>query len=313
VVHPEHILMDTIRGETPLCCTHDRLTELIRIGRHIACSVESLHARLLALIDDEAALRVFLWIHTVDDLRIWRRSDGDEYPIKRKSLVILELNPSDSHHTSFDRCDLSIVVEGDIRSFICLVDPDILCTRSITTDEDMHMCAEICEIECLSDGSIASSDDSHGESLIEVPITGRTVGYPLSVVFHFTRHSELFILISGGEDDTFRLIDVSFLSLYLEVIFANLRHHFDTILDKCRSSSFRMSQEAIHDLTSWCREYSWPVLDTVRSREGSPRKFTDDDIVDLIATCVHTSRESCRSCTDDDEVVFYRHNKKRKY
>jgi hypothetical protein len=177
----------------------------------------------------------------------------------------------------------------------------------------MDMFTEIGKIQRFCYRSISTADNGDDESLIEVPITGRTVGYPLSVVFHFTRHSELFILISGGEDDTFRLIDVSFLSLYLEVIFANLRHHFDTILDKCRSSSFRMSQEAIHDLTSWCREYSWPVLDTVRSREGSPRKFTDDDIVDLIATCVHTSRESCRSCTDDDEVVFYRHNKKRKY
>jgi hypothetical protein len=100
----------------------------------------------LATVDDETAIRIFLSVHTVDDLRIWRTTDGDEYSIERESLTILELNPCDSHHTTFDTRDLGIIVEGDIFSFICLVDPDILSTRSIATDEDVDVEAEICEV-----------------------------------------------------------------------------------------------------------------------------------------------------------------------
>ena len=75
--------MYTIRRETPFCGRHDGLTELIAIGCHISCCIESLHGSLLALVDDETALRIFVRIHTVDNFGIWRRSDGDEYSVER--------------------------------------------------------------------------------------------------------------------------------------------------------------------------------------------------------------------------------------
>jgi hypothetical protein len=142
-------------------------------------------------------------------------------------------------------------VESDIGSFFCLHDPDILSTRSVPTDEYVYMEAEICEIEGFCDGSIATSDNCDSETLIEAPITGRTVGYSLSMVVHLARDTEFFVLISCGKDDPFCFIGISFLSRDDELIFANLRHFFDTILDKCRSCSFCMCEECIHDLTSW--------------------------------------------------------------
>ncbi len=70
--YPQYILMDAIRGETPLSCTHDRLSELVRVGRHISCGVESLHTCLLALVDDETTFRILVCLESIDDLAEWR-------------------------------------------------------------------------------------------------------------------------------------------------------------------------------------------------------------------------------------------------
>ena len=120
--------MYTIRRETPFCGRHDGLTELIAIGCHISCSIETLHSRLLAFVDDKTSFRIFFWGHTVDDLRIWRTSDGDEYSIDRKYLASSETETCHSHHASFHRARLGAIVESDICSCICLVDPDIFST-----------------------------------------------------------------------------------------------------------------------------------------------------------------------------------------
>ena len=259
----------------------------------------------MTFIDDETPFRVFLGTHPIDDLRIGRTSDGDEYSIERESLASGELQSRHSHHTSFDRARLGIVVEGDIGTFTSLVDPDILSTGSFTTYQDMDMGTDIGKIEGFGDSSIAGTDDGHSESLIEVAITGRTVGYPLSIEVHLARDTEFFVLISCGEDNTPRHIDMSFLSRDLESLFANFRHNFDTILYECRSSSFGMFEKIIHDLSSGSGEHTWPILDTVGSREGSSREFTDDDIVDLVPARIHACRESSRSCADNDEVVGF--------
>ena len=142
-------------------------------------------------------------------------------------------------------------MESDIGSFTCLVDPDILCTRSLATDEDMDMSTEVCEIERLGDSSIPTPDDSYDESLIEVPITGRAVGYSLSIEIHLASYAKFFVLVSCGEDDPLRFICISFLSFELESILANLRHDFDTILYDCRSRFFCLYTETLHDLSSW--------------------------------------------------------------
>ena len=83
----------------------------------------------------------------------------------------------------------------------------------------MDISTEISEVERLGDSGIPSTDDGNGESLIEVSITGRTVGYPLSIVLHLTRSTEFFVLISSGEYDPTSLISISFLSFYFESIF----------------------------------------------------------------------------------------------
>lgn len=142
-------------------------------------------------------------------------------------------------------------MESDIFSLVRLLHPYVFCTRAVSTYEDMDVSTEISEVERFCDSSISTTDDGYGESFIEVSITCRTVGYSLSIVFHFARSTEFFVLISSSEDDALCLIDISFLSLDLESIFANLRHNFDTILYKCRSSSFGMFLETIHNLSTW--------------------------------------------------------------
>lgn len=269
--YPEHILMDTIGCETSLCGTHDRLAEFITIGRHITCCVESFYTCLLTLVDDETSFSILIRIHRIDDPSEWCRSYGDEYSVdgedlfrsigtldcfilrndRNSSRAHRDSHPCYSHHSAeyFER--LCIVVERDIIPFICLLHPDILSTRAISPYEDVDMCTEIGEIERFCDSGIPTTDDGYGESFIEVSITCRTVGYSLSIVFHFARSTEFFVLISSSEDDALCLIDISFLSLDLESIFANLRHNFDTILYKCRSSSFGMFLETIHNLSTW--------------------------------------------------------------
>lgn len=125
------------------------------------------------------------------------------------------------------------------------------------------MFADFGEVEGFGDCGITCSDDGDGEILIEVPIAGGTVRYSLAIELHFARCAKFFIFISRGEDDTFCLISISFLSLDNESIFANLRHIFDTVLDDRRSCRFRMFLEVSHDLTTRSREGSWVILDTV--------------------------------------------------
>ncbi len=64
--------MDGVCCETSFGSTHDRLAEFVAIGRHITSGIESLHRRLLSLIDDEASFPISLWIHMIDKLGIWR-------------------------------------------------------------------------------------------------------------------------------------------------------------------------------------------------------------------------------------------------
>jgi hypothetical protein len=64
--------MDTICGETTLCGGHDGLAEFITIRRHVSCCIESLHTCLLALVDDEATLRILVSLESIDNLGEWR-------------------------------------------------------------------------------------------------------------------------------------------------------------------------------------------------------------------------------------------------
>jgi hypothetical protein len=115
----------------------------------------------------------------------------------------------------------------------------------------MDMRTDLSEIECLCDSSIASTDDGDGEILIEVAITSRAIGYSLSIVLSFAWYTELLVGVTSGEDDTLSDIGSSLHSADLELIFANLRHMIDTILDECRSSDFGMLPKALHDFSSW--------------------------------------------------------------
>ena len=110
-------------------------------------------------------------------------------------------------------------MEGDIFSGFSLLYPDILSTDAIGTDEDMGMCTDFCEVECLCDGSISCPDDCDSESLIEIPIARRAIGNTLAIELHLTRDAEFSVLISCGEDDTTSLVGISFLCLHDEVIF----------------------------------------------------------------------------------------------
>ena len=129
----EYIFMYTIRSKTSFCCTHDCLTEFIGIGGHVSCGIESLHACFLAFIDDETSFSISISIERVDDFRKRCRSNGDKYSIESESLSGLEEDIFHSHHITPYFSDLRIVVEGDVLSFSCLVDPDILSTRSFAT------------------------------------------------------------------------------------------------------------------------------------------------------------------------------------
>ncbi len=115
----------------------------------------------------------------------------------------------------------------------------------------MDMLAEIREVESLSDSSIATTDNRDCEILIKVPITCRAIRYSLPIELHLSWCTELLVLIPSGEDDTLGDICISFAGLDFELIFANLRHCIDTILDECRSCGFRMSFEIVHDLSTW--------------------------------------------------------------
>lgn len=139
----------------------------------------------------------------------------------------------------------------DVFSGFCLLDPDIFSADAIRADEDVDMFTDFGEVEGFGDGSISCSDDRYREIFVEIPITGRTVRYSLSIELHFARSIEFFVFISGGEDDSFCLVGISFLSFQDELIFANLRHFFDTVLDDGRSCRFGMFLEVLHDFSSW--------------------------------------------------------------
>jgi hypothetical protein len=64
--------MDTIGGEATLSSGHDRLTELVGVGCHVSCCIESLHTCLLALVDDKATLSILVRREAVDNLGEWR-------------------------------------------------------------------------------------------------------------------------------------------------------------------------------------------------------------------------------------------------
>jgi hypothetical protein len=72
VSNSQYVLMDTIRCKTTLCGGHDRLTELVGVGCHVSCCIESLHTCLLALVDDEATLRILVSLESIDNLGEWR-------------------------------------------------------------------------------------------------------------------------------------------------------------------------------------------------------------------------------------------------
>ena len=217
----------------------------------------------MSLVDDEASFGIFFWRHSVDNLRKWCRTNGDEYSIEGESFTVIELHSSDSHHATFDRFDSGIHMEGDIFSSFCLLDPDILSADTVRADKDMDVLTDFGEVEGFGDRSIPSSDDGYGEIFVEIPITGGTIRYSLSVELHFARCAKFFVFIASGENDSLCAIGISFLSFYFEVIFANLRHFFDTILDDGRTSSFGVFLEIFHDFCSGSGECSWVVFDTM--------------------------------------------------
>jgi hypothetical protein len=52
--------MHTIGCETTLGGGHDRLAELIRIGRDVSGGIEPLDTRLLTLVDDKTTLSILV-------------------------------------------------------------------------------------------------------------------------------------------------------------------------------------------------------------------------------------------------------------
>ena len=110
---------------------------------------------------------------------------------------------------------------------------------------------EVSEVEGFGDGSIATSDNGDSESLVEIPITGSTVRYPLSIKFHFSFHSQFLVFISGCKYHSFCFIRFSSHGAHTEVIFANFCHCIDTILDDRRSCSLSVCLEILHDFSSW--------------------------------------------------------------
>jgi hypothetical protein len=142
-------------------------------------------------------------------------------------------------------------MDGDIGLGSDFLYPDILSTDTIRSHEYMDMCTDLSEIERLCDSSIASTDDCDREILVEITITGRTVGDSLTVVLCLSWDTEFLVRIACCEDDTLGHIGIALHSADLELIFVNLRHMIDTILYECRSSDFGMLTETLHDLTSW--------------------------------------------------------------
>ena len=158
VPQPQYILVHTIRCKTTLSSTHDRLSELVTVGRHIASRIESFYGCLLSLIDNDTSFCIFLRREMIDKSSIWNVSNGDEYPIERKCGSILEENRPHSHHISLDLCYFREVVKYDIRVFFGFFDPDILGSNLVSSDKDMDFTSNLSKIESFSDGCIPTTN-----------------------------------------------------------------------------------------------------------------------------------------------------------
>ncbi len=303
----EYIFVYWIGSKTTLSSTHDRLSEFVTIGCHITCRIESFYICLLSLIDNDTSFCVFLWWEMIDESSIWNISHSDEYPIKGKCGSVFEKNWLHSHHISLYLCYFGEVVEYDIRVLFCFFYPDILSSNPISSDEDMDFAGNLCQIEGLSDCCIPPAHNRHREISKEVPITGGTIGYPLSDKFYFARNTEFFILVSCSENHSFWIIDSSVGCCDSEIIFAIFRHRFDTFLEDGRTSRSSMISKTLHNRFSTIRLYARPILDTVTRCKSSTREFADDDIGELVAAGIHTCWESSTSSADDDGIVDLRH------
>ncbi len=146
--------------KTPLSRTHDSLSELVTIRRHITCCIESLHTRLLSFIDNKTSFWIFLRTESIDKLRIWFVSNGDEYPIEGKCRSIFAENRLHSHHISLYLSHFCEVVEYDIRVLLRLFYPDILSSDFVSSDEDVDFTSDLSQIESLSDRRITATYDS---------------------------------------------------------------------------------------------------------------------------------------------------------